>query len=52
MMTVWIVLLVLTLIAAYEILRDPLIALVQLVAKKVDSFLLKLSDLLKGIASK
>jgi len=52
MMVIWTILFTATLIAAYEILRNPLIALLKLLEQKVDTFLLKLSDLLKAIASK
>lgn len=52
MMTIWVILLVLTLIAVYEILREPAIALVKTVKEKVNKFLMKLSDLLREIASK
>jgi hypothetical protein len=51
-MTIWVILLVLTLIAVYEILREPAMALIKNIKEKVKNFLMKLSDLLKEIASK
>jgi len=52
MMAIWIILLVLTLIAVYEILREPAIALLKTIKEKTNNFLMKVSDLLKEIASK
>ena len=52
MMTIWVILLVLTLIAVYEILREPAMSLIKNIKEKVKKFLMKLSDLLKEIASK